>query len=302
MSVRTLGTWEHAAAGSPGRPRRAEWDRQATHAEVCGLLAARGAMGGLAAWRILGQAQPLRVVRETVKAWKAERARAARERRAEARMHVEVQVQGGVWCLDGTHVGRDAEGKSVMKEVVRDEGTRRFVGVGASVLDTLERAAVRRGWPLVLREDNGWKNRSPEVVRRLAEKRVIVLPSLPRVPQHNPRAERGMRELKEITGLGKGCVVVREEAEAQLEQACAVLNEKPRACLGWKSAEQACADAPWWYSRVCRAKLYSTVCAARRRAVQGVQGKRARRAAEREAILAVLEKFHIIKRWRGRTA
>lgn len=163
------------------------------------------------------------------------------------------------------------------------------------------RAPVRRGWPLVLREDNGWENRSSEVVRLLAEKKVIVLPSLPRVPQHNPRAERGMRELKEITGLGKGRVVVREAAEAQLERACGVLNEKPRACLGWRSAEEACAEIPWWYSRVCRAKLYSTVCAARRRAVQSVQGKRARRKAEREAILAVLEQFHIIKRWRGRT-
>lgn len=300
MSVRTLWTWEHAAAGNPGRPRRVERDRQATRTAVRALLVQEGVMGGLAAWTRQGRTHPLRVVREVVREWKEERRRAARERREDECRHVDVVVQGGVWCLDGTHVGRDAARRPVMEEIVRDEGTRRFAGVGASVLGALERAAARHGWPLAIRVDNGWENRAPEVVERLAEQQVIVLPNAPRVPQHNPRAERGMRELKEITGLGKGCVVVREEAEAQLEQACAVLNAKPRACLAWRSAEQACTQVPWWYSRVCRAKLYSTVCAARRRAVRGVQGKLARRTAEREAILAVLEQFHIIKRWRGR--
>jgi hypothetical protein len=110
-----------------------------------------------------------------------------------------------------------------------------------------------------------------------------------------------MRELKEITGLGKGRVVVREEAEAELRWACGVLNAKPRACLVWKSSEEACEDFPWWYSRVSREEFHWAVCAARRRAVQGATGKRAQRAAEREATLAVLEKFHIIQRWRGRT-
>lgn len=301
MSVRTLWTWEHAAAGSPGRPRRAEAESQQVKQAVRALLAERGSMGGLAAWRILGRARPLRVVRAVVKEWKVERKRAARERRENERHHVEVLVQGGVWCLDGTHVGRDAEGNAIMEEIVRDEGTRDFRGAGASVLGTLEQAAEPGGWPLVIREDNGWENRAPEVVALLKKKKVIVLPNLPRVAQHNPRAERGMRELKEITGLGKGCVVVREEAEAELEWACSVLNAKPRACLDWKSSDEACAKFPWWYSRVCRAKLYSTVCAARRRAVQGAKGKRARRKAEREATLAVLEQFHIIKRWRGRT-
>lgn len=301
MSVRTLWTWEHAAALSPGRPRRAESERQATQAAVCALLAQEGGMGGRAAWERLRRAHPLRVVRDEVREWKQSRRTAARERREDERRHVEVLVQGGVWCLDGTHVGRDADQRPVMEEIVRDEGTRRFAGVGASVLGTLERAAATGGWPLVIREDNGWENRAPEVVARLAEEQVIVLPSLPRVPQHNPRAERGMRELKEVTGLGKGRVIVREQAEQQLEWACRVLNAKPRACLDWRSAEQACAEVPWWYSRVCRAKLYSTVCAARRWAVRGATGKRAQRAAEREAILAVLEKFHIIKRWRGRS-
>lgn len=300
MSVRTLWTWEHAAALSPGRPRRSETQRPAARLAVCALLAQTGAMGSLAAWKSLGSAHPLRVVREVVKEWKAEWRSAAREQREEVRRHVEVLVQGGVWCLDGTHAGRDAAAQAVMKEVVRDEGTRGFAGVGASVLGTLEQAAAQHGWPLLIREDNGWENRAPEVVARLEKEKVVVLASLPWVPQHNPRAERGMRELKEITGLGKGCVVVKEEAEAELAWACGVLNAKPRACLGWRSALQACADLPWWYSRVSREEFYSTVCAARQRAVQGAKGKRARRAAEREATLAVLEQFHIIKRWRGR--
>lgn len=300
MSARTLWTWEHEAPLSPGRPRHAEAKRRATGPAVSALLVEQGAMGSLAAWKSLGSAHPLRVVREVVKEWKAERRRAGREQREEVRRHVEVLVQGGVWCLDGTHAGRDAAAQAVIEEVVRDEGTRGFAGVGASVLGTLEQAAAKHGWPLLIREDNGWENRAPEVVARLAAEMVVVLPSLPRVPQHNPRAERGMRELKEITGLGKGCVVVREEAEAELEWACGVLNAKPRACLGWKSSDQACAELPWWYSRVSREKFYSTVCAVRQRAVQGAKGKRARRAAEREATLAVLEQFHIIKRWRGR--
>lgn len=300
MSARTLWTWEHEAPATPGRPRHAEAKRRATGLAVSALLVEQGAMGSLAAWKSLGNAHPLRVVREVVKDWKKSRRIAARDRSEDERHHVEVLVQGGVWCLDGTHVGRDAEGKSVMEEVVRDECTRDYKSVGASVLGTLVRAAESDGWPLLLREDNGGENRDPDVVALLKKKKVIVLPNLPRVPQHNPRAERGMRELKEVTGLGKGRVVVRGEAEAELSWACGVLNAKPRACLDWRSSKEACADFPWWYSRVSREKLYSTVCAARRRAVRGATGKRAQRAAEREATLAVLEKFHIIKRWRGR--
>jgi hypothetical protein len=300
VSVRTLWTWEHAEARSPGRPRRAEAARPATRAAVSALLAEQGRMGALAAWRLLEQAHPLRQVREVVKEWKEARRLAERERREAERGHVEVLVQGAVWCLDGTHVGRDAEGKAVIEEVVRDEGTRSFQGVGAGVVGTLEGAAAECGWPLLLREDNGGENLAPEVVAKLAEHEVIVLRNQPRVPQHNPRAERGMRELKEITGLGKGCVVERAEAEARLGWACGVLNRKPRACLGWKSSVQACADLPWWYSRVSREEFHSTACAAIERAVQNAKGKRARRAAEREATLAVLEQFQLIKRWQGR--
>jgi hypothetical protein len=301
VSVRTLWTWEHAAPKSPGRPKCAEKNRQAARAAVHELLAQTGAMGGRAAWERLGRAHPLRVVRAVVKEWKLSRRTAARDRREDERQHMEVLVRGAVWCLDATHVGRDAEGKSVMEEVVRDECSRDYAGVGASVLGTLEKAAAQNGWPLLVREDNGGENQAPEVVARLKKEKVIVLPNLPRVPQHNPRAERGMRELKEITGLGKGCVVVREEAEADLEWACGVLNAKPRACFDWKSSDQACAEIDWWYSRVSRDEIYTAVCAARQQAVQGVKGKRAQRSAEREATFAVLEQFHIIKRWRGRT-
>lgn len=301
VSLRTLWAWEHEEAQSPGRPKCAEKTRQAARAAVHAQLAQTGPMGGRAAWERLGRAHPLRVVREVVREWKLSRRTAARGRREDERQHMEVLVRGAVWCLDGTHVGRDAQGKGVMEEVVRDECTRGFQGGGAEVLGTLERASASGDWPLVAREDNGWENRAPEVLARLAAEKVVVLPNLPRVPQHNPRAERGMRELKEITGLGKGRLVVREEAEAELVWACGVLNAKPRACLGWKSADQACADFPWWYSRVSREEFYSTVCAARQRAVQGAKGKRAQRAAEREATLAVLEQFQLIKRWRGRT-
>lgn len=299
MSVRTLWTWEHAEARSPGRPRRAAAARDATRVAVEALLAERGTMGARAAWWALRKAHPLRVVRVVVKEWKEARRLAERERREAARWHVEVLVQGAVWCWDGTHVGRDAEGRPVIEEVVRDEGTRGFAGVGASVLGTLEQAAAQHGWPLLGREDNGVENREKDVVARLKENRVILLRSLPRVPQHNPRAERGMRELKEITGLGKGCVVERAEAEARLAWACGVLNRKPRECLAWKSAEQACVALPWWYSRVSREEFHSTACAAIERAVQNAKGERARRAAEREAIFAVLEQFQLIKRWRG---
>lgn len=300
MSVRTLWTWEHAEARSPGRPRRAEAVRPATRRAVEALLEEQGRMGARAAWWALGKAHPLRVVRDAVKEWKEAKRLAERARREASRWHMEVLVQGAVWCWDGTHVGRDGEGRPVIEEVVRDEGTRGYAGVGARLLETLEAAAAERGWPLLAREDNGGENFAPEVLAKLAEQKVIVLRNQPRVPQHNPRAERGMRELKELTGLGKGCVVDRAEAEARLAWACGMLNRKPRGCMAWKSAEQACADLPWWYSRVGREEFHSTACAGVERAVQNAEGKRARRAAEREAILAVLEQFQLIKRWRGR--
>jgi len=51
---------------------------------------------------------------------------------------------------------------------------------------------------------------------------------------------------------------------------------------------------------VQRARFYETACAAIEAAVQGIHDARARRRAEREAILCTLERFSLVTRTRGR--
>jgi len=51
---------------------------------------------------------------------------------------------------------------------------------------------------------------------------------------------------------------------------------------------------------VDRARFHETACAAIRSAVQGIDDARARRRAEREAVLCTLEQFGLVTRTRGR--
>jgi hypothetical protein len=125
-----------------------------------------------------------------------------------------VQARDVLWSLDATHMGRDAGGE-VQGEALRDPASTSALSVsvgrpstGADVVALLDRtSAARGGPPLVLCVDCGSNYASSEVRHWVDQHRVVLLQSLPRVPEHNAWVERGHRELKEDAELGKGTVL-----------------------------------------------------------------------------------------------
>jgi hypothetical protein len=79
-----------------------------------------------------------------------------------------------------------------------------------------------------------------------------------------------------------------------------LLNERVRPSRGGFSAAQLDSSLPCDEDLVRRERFYETACAAIRSAVQEVDNPRARRRAEREAILCTLEQMGLVTRTRGR--
>jgi len=267
----------------------------------------------LSSWRAvvaeLGSRVPTMLVQQAVAAVKARRRVRTRRRELSQRVHIEVLASGALWCQDAGHVGRLADGSAVQCELVREAASPVTPGLavgppasGADVVVVLERTAQAcGGYPLVHATDNGPPYVSHEVAELHARERVIPLRNRPRTPTDNARAERGIGELKGVSGLGRGAVLAsREEAALRLGDARHWLDHKlPRASLGGRTAAQADSLLPRWYALVDRETFHAAARSAIAAAVLGCRTARARRTAEREAIYQTLERFKLIRRTRG---
>ena len=229
--------------------------------------------------------------------------------RALARMSVRVALGDVLWALDETHLGRLEEGDAVLGLVVQEVASTRtlFVSVGpAGTAEDLIRALEalrlsRGGLPLVIGLDNGPAMKSGLLALYLAFHGVVALRNLPYVSRHNPCVERGHRDLKELSGLGKG-VVLASHAEAALALAPAVVElteNRPVTSRGWKTPLAVDTETPRWYSSVDRWDFYGAARRGIKQAVKGCRNDRERRKAEREAILQTMENFALIERTRG---
>lgn len=154
---------------------------------------------------------------------------------------------------------------------------------------------------------------------------VVHLFSMPRTPQHNAVAERGMREIKETTSLGAGrelAALTVERAEVvfarggrapalkltpardeewplELEEACLALNDRARPSRGGRSATELDRILPHWDHRICRESFHRAAMEEIERASAAAPSVHARRKAVREAIYFTLEAFGLVKRTRG---
>lgn len=212
-------------------------------------------------------------------------------------------------------------------------------GAGDLVLALERAGRERGGPPLVLALDNGGPMRAEELRAWAEREGVVLLRSLPRTPQHNAWSERGMRDLKEEAGLetrtarARSSRRLRQARDPGLREAdmafpgppggpCAtgppsaadrVLDVagrlaharhrldhlRPRASRGGRPAVAVDAALPSWYGAVARERFHAAACSAIRDALPVPATARARRLAEREAILATLERFGLIRRTRG---
>jgi len=310
VTARTQGNWRRAPAGRWGRPPRPEALVEAARADChCELLARGYGRWWKTIWERLGGKYTQALVREVVTELKSEHKALKRLIRALRRVSVNVSLRDVLWALDETHLGRLQDGAAVAGLVVREVASTRtlIVSVGSAataedLIRVLEALRLARGsLPLVICMDNGPAMKSELVAMYLAFHEVVALHNLPYVSEHNPCVERGHRDIKELSGLGKG-VVLHDHAEAAraLVPALAELNGcRPVASRDWRTPEAVDNEAARWYPAVDRSTFFGTVCQAVREAEQGCRNDRERRKAKREAILQTLEDFALAQRTRG---
>ncbi len=311
VTERTVGRWKAQETGRPrGRPATPYAARLAAARRVVAEWRHQGRSAG---WRPVAAALPelpTRLVQEEVAAAK-KRLRAAKALRRELRLRgIDVLGRDVLWSLDATHLGRGEDGIPVEAQAVREVATTRSlaltVGPPVTTDDAIEvvaaAAALRGGkYPLVLATDNGPAYTSVRFERFIAASGVLHLLNLPHTPRHNPWVERGNRDFKEETGLGKGVVVPDVEwARRRLERAVERLDgNRLRRRLGYQTARAVDATLAVPYDDNVRARLADAV---RRRVEDGLRdpcSAREERVLRREAILAALEELGLIERTRG---
>ncbi len=317
VTVRTLRNWQRADPRRPGRPPRAEAERRKDLYAVARAWRRAGrAAGWVKVMAELAVPVPRALVHELLAALKARRARRMRERAERERVSTEVLYRDALGSLDATNVGEGAEAVAL-----RDAGTTATPALsagppstGEDLVHVLEAAEKERGTaPLALAIDNGGPMRSHAMHAWADEKGVVLVYSLPRTPQHNAWSETGLRDLKLEAGIatrrmrpGRG----RAEGGAdpsrvarialRLEGARRRIDTRlRRTTRGGLTASALDAAMPRWQPCVDRVAFHDAACTAIREALAVPGTARARRRREREAVLATLERFGLVRRTRG---
>ena len=333
VSARTLRKWRAQAETCPcmGRPRHAQEVWRAAVVPVARAWQGQGFSAGRPrvreALEKAGIEIPVTIVRELLKELKTRRRSYLGRKRAALQKHVRVRARDAVWSTDSTHLGRDEHGR-VLATAVKDVGTTTSIEQsiggpprGADVLALLKRAKLVRGrLPHVIGMDNGAENNNGLVRAYLAAEHVIVLWNVPRTPQHNAPIESYFSELKrELEALDELVARVHDPSQVPVcspeagvsstrahfrrcvPRLARRLNElRVRTSRGGFTAAQLDRILPHADDLVSRDRFYDTACAAIRSAVHDIHHARARRRAEREAILCTLEQFGLVTRTRGR--
>jgi hypothetical protein len=258
--------------------------------------------------KVLASKARVSVVQRYVPELKRQRAQHRRRVREAHRLHVHVHQENALWSMDAAQMGRDPSGP-VRAEIVRDVGGRCTPALvvaksitHASVIAVIEQARSLRGeLALVVASDNGPENVHHDVATYLREQRVIHLRSLPRIPQHNPWAEHTMGELRGETEIASDTKVDGvPDVERRLHVAVYRLDhERWRPARAPPSTGAGDKIAAQRYTPAYRERFYRAACTAIAEATRDCESERERRKAEREAILATLERFGVITRTWG---
>jgi len=312
VSTRTLRNWHQALEAPPerpvGRPPRGALGWRVVVRDVQRALVECGEVGWrtLHAW--LDALHSTDAVQRAL-AWICARVRRRRARwREQHALHVEVLTAGSLWSIDGTHVGRDGQGRGLETQDLKDNGSRLLLvaDIGSAVSGEEAVAVLEAGrqahggLPLAVLSDNGGPYTSEVFRSYLAENRVVHILNLPHTPQHNGACEQIHRELKAEAELGKGVIIrsLPDAAEA-VQGALTRLNTRPRGVLGGTCASAQHTATTRRYTPKTREVIYESCRRAMDAALSGTGTPRARRLAARRAALATLEHYGIIKQTRG---
>lgn len=315
-STRTLRNWRvrEGRSNPPGQPPHSDeaFQQALEQCERVWVELPRGHDG----WRSVkatlaraGSLPPTRLVQASVSEIKrAERAR-TNARIESRRVRVLVHAKNALWAADQTHLTRDENGELkalVVRECLHPRTLGMSVGPPACGRDTvrlMEHTASERGcWPFVVQFDNGPEFNNHDVRACLHKARVIILWNEPHTPQHNPRAERGIGDLKRAGGLSRAPPrsLTREDACARLLDAWERLDlHTPRESLRGLTPSELDRIAPRAEDLACRARFFAEVCLELRRIALEQNRARARRKLTREAIWCALERHGLVTRTRG---
>ena len=295
----------------PGRPPVLHEKEQEVREAVRAILEAGGyAQGEGRVMEVLDEGTSLRLVRRVLRELKAEQVLKRRRALQAVRISRRVEARDAVWAVDATHLGRDRGNRSVQGEVLRELASGRTlavsVGRAASAEEVVRQledtSAERDAPPLVLQSDNGSVYQSGLVQAWCRARQVLQLFNLPRTPQHNAAAELGIGEIKREAWLPEAPFKVGDVLTPSvlvLDAVQRIDQWRPRTTLNGVTAVAADSNMPSWRVHVTRERFYATACCAIRRAVLDSPNGRARRRAERNAILHTLERFQLTKTTRG---
>lgn len=307
-SQRSLRRWRTKVRNGEGpcrlgRPPHGEEKRAEVLALVQAQLAIQGASAGRGAIlkALAGKGVSARLVQESLRLLKGEARKQRTRAEAKTRTSVEVLAKDALWAQDATALTPGSASRRSEAEVIRDAGTTTMVTASVregparsrEVIAVLEKAIAERGGaPLVQQTDNGPAYCSKEMESWLQEHRIVHLKTLPHTPKHNAVAERANGELKmELRAMGT--IAAREQIE--VDRAAACLNRRLRRSRGWQSAQTLDKRMVPAYALVSRETFYTETMASIARATAGVENPRARRLAERRAILETMVRFGLIK-------
>ncbi|MGZ3789441.1 MAG: hypothetical protein ACXVLQ_13010 [Bacteriovorax sp.] len=311
VSERTLRTWKKCAKEGAfkkiGRPKKLN---PIEKLKMIKLVLQEYKLQGRPGWRPVAAGLrgrvPTRVVQETLSKIKLKERRDQLQMKKWKMKSVKVNYPNVIWTQDGTHLGRLRNKKEVQAQVIKDRCTlkikRADIGPAANSEKIIETLKTERAseLPLVWMTDNGACYTSKDVMQFLDESKVIHLKNFPHTPEHNGACERAIRELKEVSRLGKG-IVLQDEVEAteKLKSAAATLdNFRRHASLGYMTSKDREKHALKIDVGLIRDEMYNRYKSELKKIEMNMHG-RSKRHAEREMIFCLLEEYGLITRSTG---
>lgn len=313
VSTRTVRNWMRASRSPPKRVGRPplytrEMRRQTLRIVIREMKRQGRRIGWQTIVRSLGKgAVRTRLLQATLKRVKARLKKRMRMRIKNRSMSVTVNAVDAVWTQDGTHLGREG-GRAVKAQVVMDRASTQKVSSAvlnhAKARDVLEQFELTRSVtgriPLVWQIDNDPIYHEGAVAAYLEREKIVALYSRTYTPTDNGAAEAGMRDLKGISGLGKGVKLkgVIETAVQHGDSLVKLNKNRPRASRGYLTANALCETLPPWYNFVDRDRFYQEACKEQESAVQGKEGNEARQT-KRLAVYMVMARHGLVTITRG---
>jgi transposase InsO family protein len=310
VTKRTLRSWKLKAkkdcSSRSGRPAYSSKIRLRSFILVAKEMNKQGYPGSPTIHKALQGKVPLRLVREYVRKIKKSRCKKLEGIRLKNRVSVDVKYNHVVWAQDGTFLGRDY-GKAVEAQVIKDRCSQKVIAIstghaasGAEVVDLMRKIKKTRPLPLVWITDNGPAYLSKEVSDYVSNEKVVHLKSIPHVPQHNGSAERMMRELKNLSSLGRGNKVHEiNSAHSEIVMRADKINKnRLRASLGFKTSDRVDEESLKIELEKCRLNLFKEYQAELEKLCAEMD-LRKKRKKEREVVFSLLRKNGLIKITRG---